>query len=138
MEQMMGSATSVSGNTFALSMMQGARPISFQTASGTQFENMAGMNMMSDAMLLSVDAVIQPDGTALAQRVDFTMGSGGMMSDGIVTSVKRRAGHTTQPGHAKRRRIGGGSFQLRHGFHRESGRRHDVPDRFRWSRQERL
>ena len=83
----MGSATSVSGNTFALSMMQGAQPIIFQTASGTQFENMAGMNIMSDGMLLSVDAVMQSDGTALAQRVDFTMGSGGMMADGIVTSV---------------------------------------------------
>jgi len=87
----MGSATSVSGNTFALSMMQGAQPIIFQTASGTQFENMAGMNIMSDGMLVSVDAVMQSDGTALAQRVDFAMDSGGMMADGIVTSVKRRA-----------------------------------------------
>jgi len=89
MEQMMGSVTSVSGNTFALSVMQGAQPITFQTASGTQFENMAGMGMMSDGMLLSVNAVMQPDGTALAQRVDFMMGSSGMMADGIVTGVSR-------------------------------------------------
>lgn len=87
MEQMMGSVTSLSGNTFALSMMQGTQPITFQTASGTKFENMTGMGKMSDGMLLSVDAVMQPNGTALAQRVDFMMGSGGMMGDGIVTSV---------------------------------------------------
>ena len=134
----MGSATSVSGNTFALSMMQGAQPIIFQTASGTQFENMAGMNIMSDGMLLSVDAVMQSDGTALAQRVDFAMDSGGMMADGIVTSVKQRAGDTTHPGRAKRRRIRSEPFQLRHGFHRECGKRHDVPARFGWSRHERL
>jgi hypothetical protein len=88
MEQMMGSVTAVTGNTFALSMMQGAQPITFQTASGTHFENMAGMGMMSDGMLLSVDAVMQPDGSALAQRVDFMMGSAGMMADGIVTGVR--------------------------------------------------
>jgi hypothetical protein len=87
MQQMMGSVSSVSGNIFALSMMQGAQPITFQTTSGTHFENMVGMGMMSDGMLLSVDAVMQPDGSALAQRVDFMMGSGGMMADGIVTSV---------------------------------------------------
>jgi hypothetical protein len=66
MQQLMGSVSRVSGNTFGLSMMQGAQQITFQTASGTQFENMAGMGMMSDGMLLSVDAVLQPDGTALA------------------------------------------------------------------------
>jgi hypothetical protein len=87
MEQMMGSVTSTSGNTFALSMMQGAQPITFQTVSGTQFMNMAGMGMMSDGMLLSVDAVMQPDGTAVAHRVDFMMGSGGMMADGTVIKV---------------------------------------------------
>ena len=75
MEQMMGSVTSVSGNTFALSMMQGAQPITFQTASGTQFENMAGMGMMSGGMGMMTAAADKEMKKAMKRltRTDFLL-----------------------------------------------------------------
>jgi hypothetical protein len=44
------------------------RNLIFLTNSSTHFENMGGMGM-SNRMLLMVDAIMQPDGTMLAQEV---------------------------------------------------------------------
>jgi hypothetical protein len=87
MEHLVGSISSTSGNNFGMSMMQSAQPLIFSTNSGTQFVNMGGMGMMASGVLVMVDAMLQADGTILAQRVQWGMGNGGAMTDGIVASV---------------------------------------------------
>ena len=87
MEHLVGSVSSASGNNFGMSMMQSAQALTFTTNSGTEFVNMGGMGMMSNGVLVMVDAMLQADGTILAQKVQWGMGSGGVMSDGIAASV---------------------------------------------------
>ncbi|HEV2467750.1 MAG TPA: DUF5666 domain-containing protein [Candidatus Sulfotelmatobacter sp.] len=87
MEHLAGSVSSASGSNFGMSMMQSAQPLSFTTNAGTQFVNMGGMGMMSNGVLVMVDAMLQADGTILAQRVQWGMGNGGAMTDGIVANV---------------------------------------------------
>lgn len=87
MEHMVGSVASTSGNNFGLSMMQSAQPMTFTTTTGTQFQNMSGMGMMSNGLLVMVDAMLQSDGSIQAQKVEWFMGNGGVMGDGIVGNV---------------------------------------------------
>jgi hypothetical protein len=49
--------------------------------------NIGGMGMMSDGELVMVDAMLQSDGSIQAQTVQWFMGNGGAMTDGIVSSV---------------------------------------------------
>jgi hypothetical protein len=88
MDHMTGTVASVSGNSFTMSMMQSPQNMMIATNSGTQFQNMSGMGMMANGMMVSVDAMMQPDGTMMAQRVEsMTPIMGGMMADGLVTSI---------------------------------------------------
>ncbi len=87
MEHLVGSVASTSSNNFGMSMMQSVQPLTFTTNSGTQFVNMSGMGMMSNGVLVMVDAMLQSDGTILAQKVQWGMGNGSAMTDGIVTSA---------------------------------------------------
>ena len=87
MEHMVGAVASTSGNNFGFSMMQSAQTITFTTNTSTQFQNMSGMGMMSNGMLVMVEAMLQADGSIQAQKVEWFMGNGGVMGDGIVGNV---------------------------------------------------
>jgi hypothetical protein len=88
MEHMTGTVMSSSGNSFAMSMMQSSQNISVTTGSNTQFMGMAGMGGMSNGMIVMVDAIMQSDGTFMAQKVQSMMSmSGGSMAGGLVTST---------------------------------------------------
>jgi hypothetical protein len=88
MEHMTGTVMSFSGNSFTMSMMQSAQNISVTTGSSTQFEGMGGMGGMSNGMIVMVDAVMQSDGSFMAQKVDSVMSmSGGSMAGGLVTGT---------------------------------------------------
>ena len=88
MDHMTGAVSSISGSSFALSMMQSSQPLTVMTDSNTQFENMSGMGMMSKDMLVMVDAGMQPDGSLLAHKVESVMpSSGGAMAEGLVTAL---------------------------------------------------
>lgn len=87
MEHLVGSVASTSGNNFGMSMMQSSQPLTFTTNSSTQFVNIGGMGMMSNGELVMVDAMLQSDGSIQAQTVQWFMGNGGAMTDGIVGSV---------------------------------------------------
>lgn len=87
MEHLVGSVASSSGSSFGMSMMQSVQPLTFTTNSSTQFVNMGGMGMMSKGTLVMVDAMLQSDGSIQAQRVQWNMGNGGAMTDGIVGNV---------------------------------------------------
>src|SRR5579883_2197906 len=88
MDHMTGTVASVSGNSFAMSMMQSPQNMMIATNSGTQFQNMSGMGMMSNGAMISVDAMMQPDGTMMAHRVEsMTSVMGGLMAEGLVTQV---------------------------------------------------
>lgn len=88
MEHMIGAVMSSSGNAFDMSMMQSTQNISVTTGSGTQFEGMGGMGSMSNGMLVMVDAVMQSDGSFLAQKVQSVMSiNGGSMAGGLVTTI---------------------------------------------------
>ena len=90
MQHRIGSVSSVSGSQFAMGSMMGMQQATFMTNANTQFTGtgFTGMGSMTTGMMVGVDAVMQPDGTYLAQRVE-SMGTGasGMMGGGIVTSI---------------------------------------------------
>lgn len=90
MQNRIGSVTSVSGSQFVLGSMMGMQQTTFMTNANTQFvgTGFTGMGMLTSGMMVGVDAVMQADGSYLAQRVE-SMGAGasGMMSGGLVTSV---------------------------------------------------
>lgn len=87
-QHMVGTISGVSGNTFTMSMLQSAQSFTFQTNSSTNFQGgISGMGMMSNNMVTLVDATLQPDGSLLAQRVQSLMNSGGMMGEGVMTTV---------------------------------------------------
>jgi hypothetical protein len=88
MEHMAGSVMSSSGNSFTMSLMQSSQNISVTTGSNTQFGGMGGMGGMSNGMIVMVDAIMQNDGTFMAQKVKSIMPmSGGSMGAGLVTGV---------------------------------------------------
>ena len=87
-QHMVGSVSSTSASQFTMGTMMGQQTVSFATNSNTQFVAMSGMSMMSNGMIVGVDATMQPDGLLLAQRVESMWGSsGGMMGGGIVGSL---------------------------------------------------
>lgn len=88
MEHMNGTITGFSGSSFTMSMMQTAENITVTTGSNTQFEGMGGMGGMSNGMIVMVDAIMQNDGTFMAQKVQSIMPmSGASMGAGLVTGV---------------------------------------------------
>lgn len=90
MQHMVGSVTSQSGSKFTMSSLMGMQTSTFTTNSSTQFPSsgMSGMGMMGGGMMVAVDAMMQADGSYLAQRVEY-MGTGtaGMMGGGLVSSI---------------------------------------------------
>ncbi len=85
-QQMMGSVSSVSGNSFVMSSMQAAQSFTFATNQSTAFSGVS-MGSMGTGMLVMVDASLQPDGSLLATRVQSMIGNGGMMGGGMLTAV---------------------------------------------------
>ncbi len=85
-QQMMGSVSSVSGNSFVMTSMQATQNFTFSTNSSTQFEG-TSMSSMANGMLVIVDATLQSDGSLMATRVQSMMNSGGVMGGGIITAV---------------------------------------------------
>ncbi len=88
-QQMMGSVSNVSSNSFAMSSMQAAQNFTFMTNSSTVFSgtSMSGMAGMAGGMLVLVDATLQSDGTLMATGVQSMTNSGGVMGGGVVTSM---------------------------------------------------
>lgn len=82
-----GMVGAFSGSQFSLAAMQGISSLSLMTNASTQFQGMSGMGMMAGNMLVSLDAMLQPDGTWLATRVQSRMGAGGAMTAGLVTTL---------------------------------------------------
>ncbi len=88
MQHVIGSISSVTGNSFSISTLMGAQSVKFNTDNSTVFEGgLSGMGMMGTGMLVMVDAVMQSDGSMLAKTVERTMDSGGMMAEGLVNGV---------------------------------------------------
>lgn len=85
-QQMMGSISSVSGNSFVMTSMQAAQNFTFATNSSTVFSG-TSMSAMANGMLVVVDASLQSDGSLLCTRVQSMMNSGGVMGGGIITAV---------------------------------------------------
>ena len=86
-QHMMGSVGSSSGSSFSFGMMESSSPMTIETNSNTQFAGMSGMGMMSNNQIVTVDAVMQPDGSMMATEVENVMSSGGAMAMGLVTSL---------------------------------------------------
>lgn len=87
MQHLFGSVANVSGSSFAMAMMQGSQNLSFVTNSSTHFDNISGMGMMSNGTLSMVDAILQQDGTMLAQEVRSLTPGSAMMGSGVVTGI---------------------------------------------------
>ena len=88
-QQMMGTVSSMSGNSFLMASLQAAQLFTFQTNSSTAFDGngTSNMGMMTNGMIMLVDANLQPDGSLLATRAHSMMNAGGMMGSGVLTAV---------------------------------------------------
>jgi hypothetical protein len=86
-QHMMGTVSSMSGSSFSMTSMQAAQTFTFATNSSTTFENITMMSMMTNGMLVVVDASLQSDGSLMATNVRSMMGSGGSMGGGMITAV---------------------------------------------------
>lgn len=90
MQHQVGSVSGVSGSSFTLSSMMGLPSATFTTNGSTQFPatGLPAMGMMTSGMMVAVDASLQPDGTYLAQRVEYMgVGATGGMGGGLVTAI---------------------------------------------------
>lgn len=91
MMQLVGNVTGTSGSTFTMGTLQGMS-MSLATGSNTQYQGMNGqtmsnMGMMSNGQIMTVNATLQPGGTWTANSVTAMMGSGGVMSIGMITAT---------------------------------------------------
>ena len=84
---MTGMVSAANGNGFTLTMTQGLSGVAMTTHSGTHYAGMSGMGMMGQSQLISVDALLQPDGTWIASHVQSRLAAGGAMAAGIVTAI---------------------------------------------------
>lgn len=82
-----GAVGAMGNDTFTLSMMQGVTGIPLTTHAGTHYDGMGGMGMMGTGQLVSVQAMLQPDGSWIAGHVEARMAPGGAMSSGVVMTV---------------------------------------------------
>lgn len=88
MQHLIGSFSSSSGTTFSMSTLMGATTISFQTDGSTVFQGgLSGMGMMSNGMIMKIDAVMQSDGTVMAKTVTRMADPGGMMGGGFLSAM---------------------------------------------------
>ncbi len=87
MQNMVGLVSSSNGSQFTMTMLTGQQSVTVSTNSNTQFEGMGGMSGMSNGMIVSVDAITQPDGSLLAQNVESMESSGGMMAGGFIGNI---------------------------------------------------
>ena len=87
MQNMAGSISSTSGSRFTMTTLMGQHSMTFTTDSSTQFQGMSGMGGMSNGMIVSVDATVQPDGSLMAQHIEAMENSGGMMAGGIIGNI---------------------------------------------------
>jgi Domain of unknown function (DUF5666) len=85
-QQMMGTISSVTGNSFTLTSMQAAQTFTFQMNSSTVFDGTSMGGMMGGSLVI-VDASLQPDGSLLTTNVRSMMNSGGVMGGGIISKV---------------------------------------------------
>ena len=88
--QQMGSVTALSGSQFTLGSMMGMQTATFITDANTLFtgSGLTSMAGLATGLMVSVDAIVQQDGTYLARRVEsLGFGSTGMMAGGLVTSL---------------------------------------------------
>ena len=91
MMQLVGNVTGMSGSTFTMGTLQGMSML-LATGSNTQYQGMNGqtmsnMGMMSRGQIMTVNATLQPGGTWTANSVTAMMGSGGVMSIGMITAT---------------------------------------------------
>jgi hypothetical protein len=86
-QHMMGAVSSMSGSSFSMTSMQAAQTFTFATNSATTFGNITMMSMMTNGMLVVVDASLQADGSLMATDVRSMMNSGGAMGGGMITAV---------------------------------------------------
>ncbi len=73
--------------SFTFSAMQGLSGMSMATGPGTQYAGMSGMGMMGGGLMISVDAMPQPDGSWSVSNVQWRMAAGGSMAGGVVLST---------------------------------------------------
>ena len=88
LDHVSGTVTSISGNSFVLTMMQSSQTVSVYTDSHTEFEHIGGIGAMVVGMIVMVDADLQADGTLLAREVSLAEhDANGMQAEGLIVSV---------------------------------------------------
>lgn len=87
-QHLAGAVTSASSSGFTLATMMGSQSMSFQTNGATSFQGgLTGTGMMTNGMLVWVDAELQSDGSMLATAVQQMGVSGGSMGEGLVNTL---------------------------------------------------
>ena len=84
-QQMMGVVAGVTGSSFGMTSLQAAQNFTFSTNGSTVFSG-TSMSGMANGMPVLVNAMLQPDGSLMATKVQ-SMGSAGAMGGGVMTAV---------------------------------------------------
>ena len=86
MEDTTGTVSSVSGNSFTLSLGTGGTSLTFATDSNTEFKDGATLATLTN-MVVSVEGVTRADGTLYAKEVEGVEAEGGAEVEGVISSV---------------------------------------------------
>jgi hypothetical protein len=88
LDHVTGTVTSISANSFVLTMMQSSQSVTVYIDSHTEFEHIGGIGAMVGGMIVMVDADLQADGTLLAREVSLAEhDSNGMQAEGLIVSI---------------------------------------------------
>ena len=88
LDHVVGSVTSISGNSFILTMLQSSQTVTVNTDSHTEFKHIGGISGITAGMIVVVDADLQSDGSLLAREVSVSEHeSNGMQAEALIVSI---------------------------------------------------
>jgi hypothetical protein len=85
-EDVTGTVTSVKGSSFTMTLGTTGISLTFSTDSNTEFKDGAMLTGLTN-MMVRVEGLTRADGTIYAKEVEGAVNEGGMLAEGVITSV---------------------------------------------------
>jgi len=85
-EDVTGTVTSVKGSSFTMTLGTTGISLTFSTDSNTEFKDGATLSGLTN-MMVRAEGITRADGTIYAKEVEGAANEGGMLAEGVITSV---------------------------------------------------
>jgi hypothetical protein len=85
-EDVTGTVTSVTGNSFTMTLGTTGISLTFSTDSNTEFKDGATLTSLTN-MIVKVEGLTRADGTLYAKEVEGAANDSGMLAEGLITNV---------------------------------------------------